>query len=115
MWTMKCYSAIKRNEIRLFSSTCMDLESVILSEVKSDREGDISYDISDMWNLKLNDTNELTKQKETHRPKMNSWLPGKGVVKDFGKLIYTLLYLKWITNKIPLHSTWNSAQCYVPA
>ena len=23
--------------------------------------------------------------------------------------IYTLLYLKWITNKDPLYSTWNSA------
>ena len=29
--------------------------------------------------------------------------------------MYTLLYLKWITNKVPLYSTWNSAQCYVAA
>ena len=28
---------------------------------------------------------------------------------------YTLLYLKWITNKDLLYSTWNSAQCYVVA
>ena len=27
--------------------------------------------------------------------------------------MYTLLYLKWITNKFLLHSTGNSAQCYV--
>jgi len=27
--------------------------------VKSDREGEISYDIPHMWNLKRNDTNEL--------------------------------------------------------
>ena len=40
-----------------FEATQMDLESVILSEV---REGEISYDISYMWNLKRNDTNELT-------------------------------------------------------
>ena len=26
--------------------------------------------------------------------------------------MYTLLYLKWITNKDLLYSTWNSAQCY---
>ena len=38
----------------------MYLEMVILSEVKSDREGEISYDIPYMWNLKRNDTNELT-------------------------------------------------------
>ena len=33
---------------------------------QSDR-GEILYDISYMWNVKKNDTNELTKQKETHR------------------------------------------------
>ena len=27
--------------------------------------------------------------------------------------MYTLLYLKWITNKDPRNSTGNSAQCYV--
>ena len=27
--------------------------------------------------------------------------------------MYTRLYLRWITNKDPLYSTWNSAQCYV--
>ena len=26
--------------------------------------------------------------------------------------IYTLVYLKWVTNKDLLYSTWNSAQCY---
>ena len=29
--------------------------------------------------------------------------------------VYTLLYLKWITNKDLLYSTGNSAQCYVAA
>jgi len=28
---------------------------------------------------------------------------------------HTLLYLKWITNKDLLYSTWNSAQWYVAA
>ena len=40
---------------------------------------------------------------------------GGKTVKDFGKVMYTLLYLKWITNKHLLYSTWNSAQCYVAA
>ena len=35
-------------------------------QIKEVREGEISYDISYV-NLKRNDTNELTKQKETHR------------------------------------------------
>ena len=29
--------------------------------------------------------------------------------------MYTLLYLKWITNKDLLQSTWNSAQYYIAA
>ena len=29
--------------------------------------------------------------------------------------MHTLLYLKWITNKDLLYSTWNSAQCCVAA
>ena len=29
--------------------------------------------------------------------------------------MYTLLYLKWITNKNLLYTTWNSAQYYVEA
>ena len=45
-----------------FAATWMDLESVILH--KSDREGEMLYDILHMWNLKRNDTNELTKRKE---------------------------------------------------
>ena len=39
----------------------------------------------------------------------------EGIVRDFGKVMYTLLYLKWITKKDLLYSTWNSAQCYVAA
>ena len=41
-------------------------KSVILNEVKSDREGEISYDIPFRWNLKRNYTNELTKQKDSY-------------------------------------------------
>ena len=37
------------------------------------------------------------------------------MVKEFGMDMYTLLCLKWITNKAVLHSTWNSALRYVPA
>ena len=37
------------------------------------------------------------------------------MVREFGINKYTLLYLKWITNKGLLYSTGNSAQCYVAA
>ena len=50
-------------------------------------------------------------KKGEHDPKRD----GEGGLKDFGKVMYTLLYLKWITNKNLLYSTGNSAQCYVAA
>jgi len=59
IYTMVYYSATKRNEIMPFSATCMDLESVILSEL-SQREGEILYDITYMWNLKRNYINKLS-------------------------------------------------------
>ena len=34
---------------------------------------------------------------------------------EFGKVLYTLLYLKWITNKDLQYSTDNPAQCHVVA
>ena len=37
----------------------------------------------------------------------------EGIVREFGIVVYTLPYLKWITNKCLLYSTWHSAQCYV--
>ena len=39
----------------------------------------------------------------------------EGMVREFGMDAYTLVYLKWMNNKDPLYSTWNSVQCYVAA
>ena len=38
---------------------------------------------------------------------------GERTVREFGMDMYSLLHLKWKTNKDLLYSTWNSAQCYV--
>ena len=68
------------------------------------------------WNVKRNDTNELTKQIETHRlTKCTYGWWGKGIIREFRMVMHTLLYLNWITNKDLLYSTWNSTQCYVAA
>ena len=37
---------------------------------------------------------------------------GEGIVREFGIDMYTLLYLKCITNKDLLYSTGNSSKCY---
>ena len=40
---------------------------------------------------------------------------GGQIVREFGMATYTLLYLKWMTNKNLLYSSENSAQCLVAA
>ena len=40
---------------------------------------------------------------------------GEQTVRELGMVMYTLLYLKWITNKDLLYSTGNSARCHVAA
>ena len=52
IYTMEYYSAIKRNKIMPSAATWMQLEMIILSEVKSERERQIPYDITYMWDLK---------------------------------------------------------------
>ena len=55
---------------------------------------------------------ELFEQKQTHGLKELMVAGGRmGEVREFGTDIYTLLHLKWITNKDLLYSTGNSAQC----
>ena len=52
IYTMEYYSAIKRNEIELSVMRWMGLESVIQSEVKSEREKQIQYANAYTWTLK---------------------------------------------------------------
>ena len=81
------------------------------------REGDISYNIPYMWNLKGNDTNELTKQKETHRLRKQTYgCWGKGQLGSSGRSCTH----GYIQNGQPtkIHCTAYgtlSTHCYVPA
>ena len=63
MYAMEYYTTIKKNEIMTFAPTSMDLEVVVLSEVKEE----ILYNIPYIWSLKINNTGALTKEKEMHR------------------------------------------------
>ena len=92
MWyihIMECYSGIKKNEIMLFAATWMDLKIITLSEVK-----DKYHMISLICGIQRNDTNELTKQKQTHRFRKQTCLTkGKGgaggINQKFGVNRYT--------------------------
>ena len=74
------------------------------------------FDITYMWNLKKNDTNELIYKTETDSwtQKTNLRLPkGKGeegINQEFEIKIYALLYMEQITNKDLLYSTGNHIQ-----
>jgi len=114
-YIMEYYAANKKSEIMPFVATWMDLESVTMSEVSQTEKE--KYDIPYMWNLKRNDRNQLTKQKEILRLRewsccyRGGW--GEEIVGEFRMNMYTLLCLKWIANKDLLCSTGNSAQCCV--
>jgi len=55
----------------------------------------------------------LKKEKESHRlrkPLMVAGV-GEGIIREFGKVTYTLQYSKWITTKDLLYSTRISTLC----
>ena len=63
IYTMEYCSAVKKNEIMPFTATWMDLEIITLSEV-SQTGKDKYHDITYLWNLKKNDTDELIDKTE---------------------------------------------------
>ena len=74
-----------------------------------------------MRTLKRRGRNELIYKIDTDSGLENQLMVARGegwregMVREFGRDMYTLLYFKWITNKDLLFSTRNSAQCYVAA
>ena len=64
---MEYYLAIKNSEIMPFAATWMDLEMITLDEVKSNRERQISYGITHVWNLIMIQMNSFIKPKQTYR------------------------------------------------
>ena len=104
MWyihAMEYYLTVKNNELNTFGATWMDLETVILSEV-SQTEGKYCMTCG-IWKEMIQ-MNSLEKwkqiRKEIHRLRegiYGCW--GEAMVREFGMDMYTLLYLKWITNR----------------
>ena len=59
IYTMKCYSAIKKNEIMPFAPTWMDLEDIMLSEISQTKKNKYCM-ISLICGILKNKTNEET-------------------------------------------------------
>ena len=62
--------------------------------------------------MKRNDTNELILNRKSIFPDLeNEFIVagdgagGEGIVRNYRKVMYTLLYLKWVKNKDLLYST----------
>ena len=109
---MKYYSAIKKNEIMSFAATWIDLETVMLNDISQTDKKKYSLTLLICGTFK-NYTDELIYKTETHRLREGTYegnSVGGGIDREFGIDMYTLLYLKWITNKDLLYNTGNSTQ-----
>ena len=69
--TMEYYSAIKKNGIMPSAATWMDVEILILSEIRQ-KERQMPYDINYVES-KMTQMNSSTKQTDSHRDE--TWLP----------------------------------------
>jgi len=94
-----------------FSATWMELETLILCEVRKRKTNTTLYIIY-MWNL-IYGTNEPINRNET-----NSWTwsqtcgcqgggGGSEMDWEFGVSRFKLLHLEWISNEVLLYSTGN--------
>ena len=99
----------KKNEIMSFAATWMDLEIIILSKVNQ-KERQMAYDITYMWNLKYDTNQPLYKTKaDSHMWRTVLWLParregGRGKDWEFGISKSKLLDIGRINNHALLHN-----------
>ena len=82
------------------------------SQNNSEREKQIPYDITYMWNVKYDTNQDSYKAKidsQTQRTdfRLSRRRGGGGVDWEFGISRGKVLYIKWINNKILLDSTGN--------
>ena len=118
IYTMEYYSAIKRNEIGSFAETWMNVETVIQSEV-SQKEKNKYRILTHICGTQKNGTDEpvCRAEIETQMQRTNIWTPrgerggagggGAGMNWETGIDMYTLICIKWITNKNLLYKKIN--------
>ena len=65
IYTMEFYTAERKKELIPFATAWMELESIMLSEIKPDGEGQIPYDLMCNWNI-INRRKKQTKYNQRH-------------------------------------------------
>ena len=98
-------SHLKNNDI------CSNMDGPRDDHSKSDKEGQIPYDITFMWNLKY-DTNEHIYETKTDLQRSPRGL-GKARTGSLGLIVCRLLYIGWTNTKALLYSTGNYIQYHV--
>ena len=71
------YLAVNKNKIMPFAATWIELEILILSEV-SQKERQIPYDITYMWNVKQDTSNFYNRETYPKTQRTNLWGGGEG-------------------------------------
>ena len=62
---MEFYAAERKKELIPFATAWMELENIMLSEIKPDGEGQIPYDLMCNWNI-INRRKKQTKYNQRH-------------------------------------------------
>ena len=111
---MEYYSAIKNNEIMPLATTLMQLEIIILCEVRKRKTNTIWYHLyveSKIWHkwTCLQNRNRLT-DIENRLVVAEGEGEGRGMGWEFGVGRCKLLHLEWINYKVLLYSTANYMQ-----
>ena len=114
-WIWGCGLHRRGGPVVLILDTTLDLGNVIMSEVSQRRRNIVWHPL---YLESKKNWYRWTYLQNRKRPRLRKGAYdclGEEIVREFGKVMYTLLYLKWITKKDLLYSTWNSTQCYLPA
>ena len=111
IYAMEYYSVIKRNKIGSFVETWMDLETVIQTEV-CQKEKNKYRMLTHICGIQKNSTDEPVCKAEigTQMQRTDVWTPrGDGGHMNWENEIdmYTLICIKWITNKNLLYKKIN--------
>ena len=111
IYIIEYYSVIKKNKVMPFAATWMNLEIIILNEVHQTEKDKYHMILLTRGLLKKNIQMNVSKnQNPIYRVNMITRGEGRGgrIYWDFGIDMYTMIYVKEITNRNLLYTTRNS-------